>query len=163
MQPVASHPISHSIQKVEIMSDALRIGVAGLGTVGASVLRILRDKADMLTRQCGRPIEVVGVSARNRTQDRGVDLSGLAWFDNPVDLAKSDNIDVFVELIGGDNGPAAVAVEAALNVGHHVVTANKALLAKHGVKLAKIAEEKGVLLNFEAAVAGGIPVIKAMR
>lgn len=145
------------------MSDALRIGVAGLGTVGASVLRILRDKADMLTRQCGRPIEVVGVSARNRTQDRGVDLSGLAWFDNPVDLAKSDNIDVFVELIGGDNGPAAVAVEAALNVGHHVVTANKALLAKHGVKLAKIAEEKGVLLNFEAAVAGGIPVIKAMR
>lgn len=145
------------------MSDALRIGVAGLGTVGASVLRILRDKADMLTRQCGRPIEVVGVSARNRTQDRGVDLSGLAWFDNPVDLAKSDNIDVFVELIGGDNGPAAVAVEAALNAGHHVVTANKALLAKHGVKLAKIAEEKGVLLNFEAAVAGGIPVIKAMR
>lgn len=145
------------------MSDALRIGVAGLGTVGASVLRILRDKADMLTRQCGRPIEVVGVSARNRTQDRGVDLSGLAWFDNPVDLAKSDKIDVFVELIGGDNGPAADAVEAALNAGHHVVTANKALLAKHGVELAKIAEEKGVLLNFEAAVAGGIPVIKAMR
>ncbi|PWL17720.1 homoserine dehydrogenase [Falsochrobactrum shanghaiense] len=145
------------------MSDALRIGVAGLGTVGGSVLRILRDKADMLTRQCGRPLVITGVSARNRSQDRGVDLSGVTWFDNPVKLAKSGKIDVFVELIGGDSGPAEDAVEAALAAGHHVVTANKALLARHGVKLAKLAEEKGVLLNFEAAVAGGIPVIKAMR
>ncbi|MGO1161524.1 homoserine dehydrogenase [Brucella pseudogrignonensis] len=145
------------------MSDALRIGVAGLGTVGASVLRILRDKAEMLTRQCGKQVVVTAVSARDRSRDRGVDLSGIEWFDDSVELAKSANIDVFVELIGGDEGPAKLAVEAALRAGHHVVTANKALLAKHGVALAKIAEEKGVLLNFEAAVAGGIPVIKAMR
>ncbi|WP_079211998.1 MULTISPECIES: homoserine dehydrogenase [Brucella] len=145
------------------MSDALRIGVAGLGTVGASVLRILRDKAEMLTRQCGKQVTVTAVSARDRTRDRGVDLGGIEWFDDPIELAKSANIDVFVELIGGDEGPAKTAVEAALRAGHHVVTANKALLAKHGVALAKIAEEKGVLLNFEAAVAGGIPVIKAMR
>jgi len=145
------------------MSDALRIGVAGLGTVGASVLRILRDKSEMLTRQCGKRVTVTAVSARDRSRDRGVDLSGIEWFDDPVELAKSANIDVFVELIGGDEGSAKASVEAALRASRHVVTANKALLAKHGVQLAKIAEEKGVLLNFEAAVAGGIPVIKAMR
>ncbi|PYE89549.1 homoserine dehydrogenase [Phyllobacterium leguminum] len=145
------------------MSDALRIGVAGLGTVGGSVLRILRDKAEMLTRQCGKELVVTAVSARDRSRDRGIDLSAVEWFDDPVALAKSDNIDVFVELIGGEDGPAKAAVEAALRAGHHVVTANKALLAKHGVALARIAEDKGVLLNFEAAVAGGIPVIKAMR
>lgn len=145
------------------MSDALRIGVAGLGTVGASVLRILRDKSEMLTRQCGKPVTVTAVSARDRNRDRGIDLSGIAWFDDPVELAKSAEIDLFIELIGGEDGPAKASVEAALRAGRHVVTANKALLARHGVALARIAEEKGVLLNFEAAVAGGIPVIKAMR
>jgi homoserine dehydrogenase len=145
------------------MSDALRIGVAGLGTVGASVLRILRDKSEMLTRQCGKPVTITAVSARDRSRDRGVDLNGIDWFDDPVELAKSADIDVYVELIGGDDGPAKASVEAALRAGRHVVTANKALLARHGVALAKIAEDKGVLLNFEAAVAGGIPVIKAMR
>eukprot|EP01132_Coremiostelium_polycephalum_P011755 gene11755-14385_t len=145
------------------MSDALRVGIAGLGTVGASVLKILRDKGDMLTRQCGKEIIVTAVSARDAKRDRGVDFSSATWFDDPVALAKSNNIDVFIELIGGDEGPARAAVEAALKSGRHVVTANKALLAKHGVSLARIAEEKGVLLNFEAAVAGGIPVIKALR
>lgn len=145
------------------MSDALRVGIAGLGTVGASVLKILRDKGEMLTRQCGKEIIVTAVSARDAKRDRGVDFSSATWFDDPVALAKSNNIDVFIELIGGDEGPARAAVEAALKSGRHVVTANKALLAKHGVSLAKIAEEKGVLLNFEAAVAGGIPVIKALR
>ncbi|APY14618.1 homoserine dehydrogenase [Brucella sp. 6810] len=145
------------------MSDALRIGVVGLGTVGASVLRILRDKSEMLTRQCGKPVTVTAVSARDRNRDRGIDLSGIAWFDDPVELAKSAEIDLFIELIGGEDGPAKASVEAALRAGRHVVTANKALLARHGVALARIAEEKGVLLNFEAAVAGGIPVIKAMR
>jgi homoserine dehydrogenase len=145
------------------MSDALRIGVAGLGTVGGSVLRILRDKAEMLTRQCGKELVVTAVSARDRSRDRGIDLSSVEWFDDPVALAQSADIDVFVELIGGEDGPAKAAVGAALQAGHHVVTANKALLARHGVALAKIAEDKGVLLNFEAAVAGGIPVIKAMR
>ncbi|WP_234430407.1 homoserine dehydrogenase, partial [Brucella melitensis] len=113
--------------------------------------------------QGGKPVTVTAVSARDRNRDRGIDLSGIAWFDDPVELAKSAEIDLFIELIGGEDGPAKASVEAALRAGRHVVTANKALLARHGVALARIAEEKGVLLNFEAAVAGGIPVIKAMR
>jgi len=145
------------------MSEALRVGIAGLGTVGASVARVLAEKAAELTRQCGRPIAVAGVSARDRSRDRGVDLSGATWFDDPAELAKSDGIDVFVELIGGEEGAARACVEAALAAGRHVVTANKALLARHGLELAAIAERNGVLLNYEAAVAGGIPVIKTMR
>ncbi len=145
------------------MSEALRVGIAGLGTVGASVVKVLADKAAELTRQCGRPVVVAAVSARDKGRDRGVDLSGATWFDDPVELAKGDGIDVFVELIGGNEGPARASVEAALQVGRHVVTANKALLARHGLELASIAEKNGVLLNYEAAVAGGIPVIKTMR
>lgn len=145
------------------MTDALRIGIAGLGTVGSSVLRILQEKSDMLMHQCGCKIEVVAVSARDKTRDRGLNLDNVQWFDDPIALASSQEIDVFVELIGGEGGIARTAVESALKAGHHVVTANKALLAKHGVALAKQAEKKGVLLNFEAAVAGGIPIIKAMR
>lgn len=145
------------------MTEALRVGIAGLGTVGASVARVLRDKAAELTRQCGRQVTVTAVSARDVRRDRGVDLSDAQWFDDPVKLAQSADIDVFVELIGGDEGPARASVKAALEAGRHVVTANKALLARHGVALAEIAEKKGVLLNYEAAVAGGIPVIKTMR
>lgn len=145
------------------MSEALRVGIAGLGTVGASVARVLADKAVELERQCGRKIVVTAVCARDRNRDRGIDLAGAKWFDDPVELAKSDDIDVFVELIGGEEGPARACVEAALHSNHHVVTANKALLARHGLELAEIAEKNGVLLNYEAAVAGGIPVIKTMR
>jgi homoserine dehydrogenase len=145
------------------MAEALRVGIAGLGTVGASVARVLRDKAAELTRQCGRDIVVTAVSARDPKRDRGIDLSAAKWFDDPIKLAEKADIDVFVELIGGDEGPARQSVKAALEAGRHVVTANKALLAKHGVALAEIAEKKGVLLNYEAAVAGGIPVIKTMR
>ncbi len=145
------------------MAEALRVGIAGLGTVGASVARVVTGKSAELTRQCGRDVVVSAVSARDRGKDRGVDLDDVLWLDNPVDLAKSNNIDVFVELIGGADGMALACVRAALESGRHVVTANKALLAKHGVALAEIAEKKGVLLNYEAAVAGGIPVIKTMR
>jgi homoserine dehydrogenase len=145
------------------MAEALRVGIAGLGTVGASVARVLRDKAAELTRQCGRDIIVTAVSARDPKRDRGVDLGAAKWFDDAVKMAEKADIDVFVELIGGDEGPAWSSVKAALEAGRHVVTANKALLAKHGVQLAEIAERKGVLLNYEAAVAGGIPVIKTMR
>jgi homoserine dehydrogenase len=147
------------------MAEPLKIGIAGLGTVGLSVVRVLRDQAELLERQCGRRIEVTAVSARNKTRDRGVDLAGIEWFDDPVALATGADIDVFVELMGGGGGnsPAYASVKAALNAGKHVVTANKALLAGFGVELAKIAEDKGLLLNFEAAVAGGIPVIKVMR
>ena len=145
------------------MAEALRVGIAGLGTVGASVARVLSDKAAELTRQCGRPIVVAAVAARDASKDRGVDLSSAKWFVDPVKLAEQADIDVFVELIGGDEGPARASVTAALEAGRHVVTANKALLSRHGVALAEIAEAKGVLLNYEAAVAGGIPVIKTMR
>ncbi|WP_067214879.1 homoserine dehydrogenase [Stappia indica] len=145
------------------MKSELRVGVAGLGTVGASLVRLLRRKADSFAARCGRPVTVTGVSARDRSRDRGIDLSGTAWFDRSEDLAVSPDIDVFVELIGGDNGPAEASVRAALAAGKHVVTANKALLARHGVELARLAEENGVSLAFEAAAAGGIPVIKAVR
>ncbi|ESX73192.1 homoserine dehydrogenase [Mesorhizobium sp. M0027] len=145
------------------MAEALRVGIAGLGTVGASVARVLRDKAAELTRQCGRDIVVSAVSARDPKRDRGVDFGTAQWFDDAVKMAQTAEIDVFVELIGGDEGAARSSVKAALEAGRHVVTANKALLAKHGVSLAEIAEKRGVLLNYEAAVAGGIPVIKTMR
>ncbi|WP_404862113.1 homoserine dehydrogenase [Georhizobium sp. MAB10] len=145
------------------MSEPLKIGIAGLGTVGAALVHVLVSRYALLAEACGRPIEIVAVSARDRERNRGIDLRAMTWFDDPIELAKTGDIDVFVELIGGAADPALSAVEAALSRGIHVVTANKALLAKHGVRLAALAEEKGVLLNFEAAVAGGIPVIKAMR
>ena len=141
----------------------LRIGVAGLGTVGASVIRILRARADRLALQTRRPMEVTAVSARSRSKDRGVDLASVEWNDDAVALARDGDIDVFVELIGGEDGPAKAAVEAALARGIPVVTANKALLAAHGLELAKLAEANGAALLFEAAVAGGIPAIKTLR
>lgn len=144
-------------------SQPLRIGLAGLGTVGVSVLHILRRQENALAARCGRAIRVTGVSARDRSRDRGIDLGGLAWFDDPVALAQSGEIDCFVELMGGANGPAKAAVEAALSAGKHVVTANKALLAAHGVALAELAESKGVALAFEASSAGGIPIVKTLR
>ncbi len=145
------------------MNNALRLGVAGLGTVGASLLRLTQRHADELALRCGRPVVVTAVSARDRNRDRGVDLSGVTWFDDPMALATSGEIDVFVELMGGADGVAADSVRAALDAGKHIVTANKALLAKHGTELARRAEEKGVSLNFEAAAAGGIPIIKTLR
>ncbi len=145
------------------MAKQLRIGVAGLGTVGASLVRLLETNGTAMGTRAGRPMAVTAVSARDRNRDRGVDLSGLAWFDDPIALAGSDDIDCFVELIGGDEGAARDAVEAALKAGKHVVTANKALLAKHGNALAALAEENGVHLAFEASAAGGIPIVKTMR
>ncbi|KIP99198.1 homoserine dehydrogenase [Agrobacterium tumefaciens] len=145
------------------MADSLRIGIAGLGTVGSSLVRILQQRSNELAITCGRAIEIIAVSARDRSRDRGLDLAGITWFDTPEDMAKNAEIDVLVELVGGASGAAENAVRAALSRGVHVVTANKALLAKHGVELAILAEERGALLNFEAAVAGGIPIIKALR
>ena len=149
--------------KPSYMQSSLRLGLAGVGTVGAAVIRLLDRPADMLAVRCGRPIVLRAVSARDRTRDRGVDLTRVNWYQDPVKLAESPDIDVFVELIGGADGPAEASVRAALNAGKHVVTANKALLARHGVELAKLAEKRGVSLNFEAAVAGGIPIIKTLR
>ncbi|MCG6857674.1 MAG: homoserine dehydrogenase, partial [Salaquimonas sp.] len=145
------------------MAEPLRLGVAGLGTVGASLIRILAEKHNFLAEHCGRAIEVVAVCARDPNRDRGIDLSAMLWFDDAVVLARDPSIDIFVELIGGDAGPALDSVTVALEAGKHVVTANKALLARHGTELAAKAEDKGLILNFEAAVAGGIPIIKTMR
>jgi len=145
------------------MANALRLGIAGLGTVGASVVNLLAKHGDAMARKAGRAVTISAVCARDPNRDRGIDLTGLSWFTDPVEMAKSDEIDVFVELIGGDNGPAENSVRAALAAGKHVVTANKALLAKHGVELAQIAEASKVSLNYEAAVAGGIPIVKTLR
>ncbi|MEM8730696.1 MAG: homoserine dehydrogenase [Pseudomonadota bacterium] len=144
------------------MTPPLRLGIAGLGTVGAGVVKILRRQADLLSRRTGRPITLVAVSARDATRDRGVPLSGYAWESDPVALARRDDIDVFVELMGGHEGAAKASTEAALASGKDVVSANKALLAHHGQALAKMAERAGRTIRFEAAVAGGIPVIKAL-
>ncbi|MHC5653818.1 homoserine dehydrogenase [Stappia sp. ICDLI1TA098] len=145
------------------MKPELRVGVAGLGTVGASMVRQLQKKSNAFAARCGRTVRVAAVSARTRGRDRGIDLADVTWFDDPAALAAAPDIDVFVELIGGDSGPAEDSVRAALAAGKHVVTANKALLARHGVELARLAEDNGVSLSFEAAVAGGIPIVKTMR
>ncbi len=144
------------------MTNTLRIGIAGLGNVGVGVLDIIKKNSALLADRAGTAIKVTAVAARNRTKDRGHDLSGITWFDDPVALAKSADIDVFVELMGGEGDPAKASVEAAIAAGKHVITANKALLAHHGAALARLAEAKGVALNFEASVAGGIPIIKAL-
>jgi homoserine dehydrogenase len=145
------------------MTRPLSVAVAGLGTVGGGVLKLLRDNADIVAARAGRPIAVTAVSARDRSKDRGVPISGLRWYEDPVALAADPAVDVIVELIGGSEGPAKALVEAAIAAGKPVVTANKALLAVHGAGLAAVAEAHGVPLAFEAAVAGGIPVIKAIR
>jgi len=145
------------------MTQPLRIAVAGLGNVGAGTVKLLQAHAKDLAQRCGRPIEIRAVSARDRKRDRGVDLAGLAWHDDPLTLAQLPEIDVVVELIGGAEGVARQLLEAALAGGKHVVTANKALLAHHGTALARQAEAKGLSLGYEAAVAGGIPIIKTLR
>ncbi len=142
---------------------SLRVGIAGLGTVGAGVVRLLQDNAELIAMRAGMPVLVTAVSARDRGLDRGVSLAGLRWHDDARALASDADVDVVVELIGGAEGLAKSLVELSIAAGKPVVTANKALLAIHGTALAQAAEESGVVLGFEAAVAGGIPVIKALR
>ena len=144
------------------MNKPLRLGIAGLGTVGAGVVKIVQRQADLLAARSGRQVVITAVSARSRDKDRGVRLAEYAWEDDPVTLAQRDDVDVFVELMGGSDGPAKAATEAAIAAGKDVVTANKALLALHGHELALAAEDKGLVIRFEAAVAGGIPVVKAL-
>jgi homoserine dehydrogenase len=146
------------------MTKTVRLGIAGLGTVGGGLVRLLAANGDRMALGGGCEFVISGVSARDRNKDRGFQLDpDVIWHADPVELAQAPETDIFVELIGGSEGTAKDAVEAALKAGKHVVTANKALLADHGVALARLAEESGVALAFEAAVAGGIPVIKAMR
>ena len=145
------------------MKPPLKIAVAGLGTVGAGILKLLQDQAETLAERGGRPIVVAAVSARDRRRDRGVDLSAVRWYEDATAMAADPEIDVVVELIGGADGIARQVVDAALDHGKHVVTANKALMAHDGTRLAARAEAQGLALSFEASVAGGIPVIKALR
>lgn len=145
------------------MAGPVRIAIAGLGTVGAAVAGILASRRDLIAARCGRPLDLVAVSARDAKRDRGVDLSGCAWFDDAARMAVEADADIVVELIGGDDGIAKAVCEGAIGERRHVVTANKALLARHGTALARAAEAAGVALGYEAAVAGGIPIIKALR
>ena len=138
------------------MSEKLRIGLAGLGTVGATVA------ARLLSGAVPRA-ELVAVSARDENKDRGVDLSGVSFVSDPSALATQEDVDVVVELIGGEGGAALDLVERSLDANKPVVTANKAMLAAHADALSKLSVGGTVPLAFEAAVAGGIPIIKALR
>ncbi|HWI87188.1 MAG TPA: homoserine dehydrogenase [Sphingomonas sp.] len=145
------------------MAEKLRIALAGLGTVGAGVIKVLAQNSALIERRAGRGLEIVAVSARDRSRDRGVDLSGFEWVDDTVSLAARDDVDAVVELIGGSDGPALTLARATLGHGKALVTANKAMLAHHGLELAAAAEAAGTALKYEAAVAGGVPVIKGLR
>ena len=145
------------------MTTALRFGVAGLGTVGSGVLGLLREHGELIAQRAGRPIVVSAVSARDRRKERGLDLADARWFEDATALAADPEVDVVLELIGGSDGIAKAVVERAIGAGKHVISANKALLAHHGASLARDAEAAGVVLAYEAAVAGGIPIIKSIR
>src|SRR6516164_3639224 len=145
------------------MVAPLKLGIAGLGTVGAAVVRLIAEEQSALVARTDRRIAVVAVTARSKGKKRNADLRKIRWVTDPQRLAVDPEIDVFVELMGGDGDPARSAVEAALAAGKSVVTANKALLARHGVRLAELAEKNGVALNFEAAVGGAIPIVKTLR
>lgn len=145
------------------MAKALRVALAGLGTVGAGVIKLIDANRDLIERRAGRPIEIVAISARDRNRDRGVDLSGFQWVDDTTSLAGHPDVDVVVELIGGSDGPALVLARNTIAANRAFVTANKAMIAHHGLELAEQAETNGVAFKYEAAVAGGIPVIKGLR
>lgn len=145
------------------MKKVLRVGIAGLGNVGTGVVKIIQKHKRDLEKRSGKKIEIVAVCARSKKKNRGIDLKSYGWVTDPLDLVNHPDIDVVIELMGGSSGPAHDLVLASLMAGKHVVTANKALLAHHGYELALLAEKQGVNLCFEAAVAGGIPAIKALR
>src|SRR5215475_3503116 len=145
------------------MVAPLKVGIAGLGTVGAEVVRLIENESRALSARCGRGVRVVAVTARSKAKKRGVDLRGIDWAKNPQALAEDPNVDCFVELMGGAGDPAFSAIETALKSGKSVVTANKALIARHGVRLAKAAEKHGGALNYEAAVGAAIPIVKTLR
>ena len=145
------------------MSEPLRIALAGLGTVGGGVIRLIETNAALIARRAGRPIAITAISARNRSKDRGVDLSRYAWEDDMVILGERPDVDVVVELVGGADGPALALARTTFEAGKALVTANKAMIAHHGIELATRAEAAKVAFKFEAAVAGGIPAIKGLR
>ncbi len=145
------------------MKPSLNIAIAGLGTVGTGTVKILQQQSTLIAQRTGKPVKIVAVSARNKKKKRDIDLKGTLWVDDPVALAKRADVDLVVELMGGSEGAAKALVETALKNGKHVVTANKALIAHHGLALAALAEKNNAVLAYEAAVAGGIPIIKSLR
>lgn len=144
------------------MAEPLKIALAGLGTVGTGVIRLIETNAELISRRAGRPIRITAVSARDRSKDRGIDLSAYEWDDDPTRLGNRADVDVVVELVGGSDGPALTLARNTIAAGKSLVTANKAMIAHHGLELAAAAEQADVALKFEAAVAGGIPVIKGL-
>ncbi|HUC69079.1 MAG TPA: homoserine dehydrogenase [Stellaceae bacterium] len=145
------------------MKPPLRIAIAGLGTVGIGTVQLLQRNAELLAARAGRRLVIAAVAAREERRQRGVDLSGIRWFGDAAAMARDPEIDAVVEVIGGSEGIARDVVAGAIAAGKHVVSANKALLAHHGTALSRAAEAAGVALHFEAAVAGGIPILKALR
>src|SRR5258705_1484138 len=145
------------------MAESLRVGLAGLGTVGSAVAAMIMRSRNELAERAGVQIELVAYAVKDPQKDSTLDFSGVRKIDSPIERARSDGLDVFVELMGGEGDPAKSSVEAALGIGRSVVTANKALLARHGVALARLAEGANAALCFEAAVAGGIPIVKTLR
>jgi homoserine dehydrogenase len=145
------------------MAEPLRIALAGLGTVGTGVIRLLDENRALVARRAGRPIVITAITARERSKDRGVDLTPYRWVDDMGELATADDVDVVVELVGGSDGPALTLARETLGAGRPFVTANKAMIAHHGAELAALAEDTSAALKFEAAVAGGIPVIQGLR
>jgi homoserine dehydrogenase len=143
--------------------NPLKIAVAGLGTVGGGLLKLLHEQADLIAARAGRPVQVAAISARDKSKDRGVPLAGIQWFDDAARMASEADAEVVVELIGGAGGIAGQVVDNAIAARRHVVTANKALLAARGADIAAAAEKAGVALGFESSVAGGIPILKALR
>jgi homoserine dehydrogenase len=145
------------------MSAPLKVAIAGLGTVGSGTAKLIQANADLIAARCGRPVRITAIADKIKKNDSAIDLSGITWFDDAEAMVANADADVIVELIGGAHGVAKRTVDAALAKKRHVVTANKAMLAHHGIALAQAAEAAGVTLAYEAAVAGGIPIIKALR
>ena len=143
--------------------SVLKIGIAGLGVVGSEVARQLSHRSAELAAVAGCSLEVTVVSARSRTADRGFSMDNISWVDDAADIADRDDVDIVIEMIGGEEGVALELVRRSLSNGKHVITANKAMLAHHGTELATLAEDNNVGLLYEAAVAGGIPAVKSLR
>ena len=141
----------------------LNVAIIGLGTVGSGVIKLLKRQKSNIKNRTGIELELVAISAKNRRKKRSVDISPYRWIASPISIAKDPDVDVIVELIGDMDNTARKVIKEAINNGKHVVTANKSLLAKEGSIFEELARKKNVFLRYEAAVAGGIPIIKVLQ
>ena len=146
------------------MGKVFKVAIAGLGTVGGGAVKLLKQNAEEISNRCGKKVEIVALCSRRKTHiNVDFDVSDIPWYDDAVQMAKEVDADAIVELIGGSEGVAREVCETAIKSGKSLVTANKALLAMHGNELAKLADDNNVNIAYEAAVAGGIPIIKSIR